>query len=227
MQKANSTKQREVMVERYIRAGYLVSEELIEAMRRVRRELFMPKPYVRYAYHNHPYPIPGNGRQTISAPHTYGLFYEALELKRGDKLLEVGTGSGYGAALAKKVVGEEGKVVTIEINRETYEFGKENLRGAGYDDVLVVHSDGSKGYAEEAPYSKICVTAACPQIPQPLKDQLNAPGKLISPVGPPPALYAQDLILLEKDEEGRITSKPISKVVYVPLTGEHGWKNPK
>ncbi len=104
------------MVERYIQMGYIKSPSIKEAMKNVPRELFMPKNLLQYAYFDEPYPIPGDGRQTISAPYTYPLFYEPLELRRGDKLLEVGMGSGYGAALAHEVVGEKGLVVTVEIN---------------------------------------------------------------------------------------------------------------
>lgn len=217
-------RQREGMVKRYQTLGYLHSERMAKAMRRVPRELFMPQAYVEYAYHDQPFPIPGDGRQTISAPYTYAMFYEALDLKRGDKVFEVGTGSGYGAALARERVGGTGRVVTMEINTLTYHFGRKNLENAGYRDMVLVCGDGSKGYPEEAPYDKICVTAACPRIPKPLKDQLKIAGKLIAPVGSWSPLTGQDLILLTKSMTGKLRTNTIAKVVYVPLKGEYGWK---
>lgn len=216
-------KQREEMVDRYQRRGYVHSERMAEALRTVPRELFMPQKHLKYAYHDHPFPIPGDGDQTISAPYTYAMFYESLQLEPGDHFLEVGTGSGYGAALAKELVGEEGKVVTIETNALTFGFGKKNLEDAGYQDITVICGDGSKGYPQDAPYDKICVTAACPEIPQPLKDQLKIPGRLVAPVGPPSPYIGQDLILLEKSE-AQTTTETIARVIYVPLKGEHGWK---
>jgi protein-L-isoaspartate(D-aspartate) O-methyltransferase len=211
------------MVERYVRMGYVRTGWMEKALKKVPRELFMPRELRRYAYEDEPYPIPGDGRQTISAPYTYALFYEPLELRRGDRFLEVGMGSGYGAALAYEVIGEEGLVVTVEINEETYRFGKGNLLRAGYGNVVTVLGDGSKGYPPLAPYDKICVTAACPRIPNPLRSQLKAPGRLVAPVGPLNRWLGQDLTLLMKDENGRIQVKKLSKVVYVPLQGEFGW----
>lgn len=204
--------------------GYIRSDRVVDAMKRVPRELFMPSSYKEYAYHDQPFPIPGDGRQTISAPYTYAMFYEPLDLKNGEKVLEVGTGSGYGAALARKLVGEEGKVVTVEVNATTYQFGKENIENAGYNDIIMVLGDGSKGYPEEAPYDKICVTAACPVIPEPITKQLRTPGRLVAPVGTPSPLIGQNLVLLNKDESGKTTVEVLDRVIYVPLTGEFGWK---
>lgn len=212
------------MIERYIRLGYLKSPAMIDAMRKVPRELFMPEALREYAYYDEPYPIPGDGRQTISAPYTYPLFYEPLDLRVGDRFLEIGMGSGYGAALARELVGDEGLVATIEINRDTYEFGVKNLKKAGYRDVVAVLGDGSKGCPKYAPYNKICITAACPKIPQPLLKQLDKPGRLIAPVGPLSSLIGQDLTLLIRDERGDERVERLTKVVYVPLQGEYGWK---
>lgn len=220
---SNFQKQREKMVDRYRRKGYVHSEEVAEALRTVPRELFIPRKSRKYAYRDQPFPIPGDGNQTISAPYTYAMFYESLNLQPGEHLLEVGTGSGYGAALAKELVGKEGKVVTIENNSITFGFGKKNLEKAGYEEIEAVCGDGSKGYPKEAPYDKICITAACPEIPQPLKDQLKTPGRLVAPVGSTSTYTGQDLILLKK-REGKTTTKKVARVRYVPLKGEYGWK---
>lgn len=211
------------MVQRYRAQGYIKTERMARAMLKVPRELFVEPEYMEYAYIEQPLPIPGDGRQTISAPYMYPIFYEALELREGHKVLEVGAGSGYGAALAREIVGPKGLVVTIEINPTTYRFALENLRRTGYEDVIVVLGDGSLGYPEMAPYDAICVTAACPDIPKPLIEQLSSPGKLIAPVGHTCDIFGQDLILLEKDEKGRTSSRALMKVAYVPLIGKYGW----
>lgn len=211
------------MVRRYQRAGYIKTDAMTEAVMRVPREEFMAPSYVNYSYVDQPFPIPGDGRQTISAPYMYPVFYEPLGLKAGEKLLEVGAGSGYGAALARELVGPEGLVVSIEINPKTFNFARENLNRTGYQDVVLILGDGSLGYPEMAPYDAICITAACPEVPQPLIDQLDAPGRLMAPVGGSYSLYGQDLVLLEKGAEGLMEKKTLMKVSYVPLTGEYGY----
>jgi protein-L-isoaspartate(D-aspartate) O-methyltransferase len=220
---ADFSERRVQMVQRYLRAGYIKSDSMAEAVRRVPREEFMDPAYIEYAYVDQPFPIPGDGKQTISAPYMYPVFYEPLSLVEGNRVLEVGAGSGYGAALAQALVGSTGLVVSIEINETTFGFARENLDRTGYGDVVLVHGDGSLGYPEEAPYDAICVTAACPAIPQPLIEQLGVPGKLMAPVGGSYSIYGQDLVLLEKDVDGVIGERVLMKVSYVPLTGEYGY----
>ncbi|RLI14285.1 protein-L-isoaspartate O-methyltransferase [Candidatus Bathyarchaeota archaeon] len=215
--------QRRRMVQRYMRLGYIKTDAMARAMLRVPREEFMDPAYVEYAYVDQPFPIPGDGRQTISAPYMYPVFYEPLQLKRGDRVLEVGAGSGYGAALAWELVAPDGLVVSIEINPVTYRFARENLKRTGYDKVILILGDGSLGYPPEAPYDAICITASCPDIPPPLIEQLASPGRLMAPVGSPNSLFGQDLVLLEKDERGRIPRRKMMKVAYVPLIGKYGW----
>lgn len=211
------------MVQRYRRLGYIKTDAMARAMLRVPREEFMDPAYVEYAYVDQPFPIPGDGRQTISAPYMYPVFYEPLQLKRGDRVLEVGAGSGYGAALAWELVAPDGLVISIEINPVTYRFARENLKRTGYDKVILILGDGSLGYPPEAPYDAICITASCPDIPPPLIEQLASPGRLMAPVGTPNSLFGQDLVLLEKDERGRIRRRKLMKVAYVPLIGKYGW----
>lgn len=198
---------------------------MAKAMSKVKRELFMPEKYKEQAYvhRNQAFPIPPyTSRQTISAPGTYPMFYEPLKLRRGDRFLEIGTGSGYGAALAREIVAREGKVITIERNEVTYKFGKQNLQKAGYQDILVIHGDGTKGYPPEAPYQKICVTASFTKVPEPLKNQLAKLGRLIMPIGP--TWLGQELTLLKKSREGRFTRESKGAVTYVPLTGKYGYE---
>lgn len=214
---------RKQMVRRYKRAGYIKSDAMERAVLRVPREEFMDPSYVEYAYVDQPFPIPGDGGQTISAPYMYPIFYEPLGLREGEKLLEIGAGSGYGAALARELVGPTGLVVSIEINANTYRFAVQNLERTGYGDVKLILGDGSLGHAEDAPYDAICVTAACPEIPNPLLDQLQAPGRLMAPVGDSYSFFGQDLVLLLKDGDGRLRRSSLMKVSYVPLTGEYGW----
>jgi protein-L-isoaspartate(D-aspartate) O-methyltransferase len=217
------SEQRKEMVKRYTRAGYVKSQAMAEAMLQVPREEFMDPGYREYSYYDQPFPIPGDGRQTISAPYMYPVSYEPLGLREGMRLLEVGAGSGYGAALARELVGETGLVVAIEINAVTYDFARMNLERAGYGEVKLVLGDGSLGYAEEAPYDAISVTAASPRVPEPLVEQLRAPGRLVGPVGGD-RYMGQDMMLLEKDESGRVSERSLMKVVYVPLLGEYGWR---
>lgn len=217
------SEQRKEMVKRYTRAGYISSQAMADAMLRVPREEFMDPRYRKYSYYDQPFPIPGDGRQTISAPYMYPVSYEPLGVGEGMRVLEVGAGSGYGAALAWELVGEVGLVVAVEINPVTYEFARENLERTGYGEVKLVHGDGSMGHPEDAPYDAVSITAACPEVPPPLIEQLKAPGRLVGPVGGD-RYTGQDMLLLVKDELGRVSERSLMKVVYVPLLGEHGWR---
>ena len=174
-------KERNKKVKQLIKQGYLKSERIKAAMLKVRREDFIPKPYKDYAHREVPLPLPGE-KATISCPHSYPLFYEPLGLDRGHKFLEVGLGSGYGAAIAREVVGSDGLVVSIDIDPLTFEFARKNLENSGYKDVILVKGDGGLGYPKFSPYDRVSVTAACIRIPPYLMEQLNIGGKLIAPI---------------------------------------------
>jgi protein-L-isoaspartate(D-aspartate) O-methyltransferase len=214
---ADLRREREAKVAELARRGLLRSERLRRAMLAVRREDFIPPPYRDHAYEEIPLPLPGE-RATISCPHSYPLFYEPLGLGEGHRFLEVGIGSGYGTALALEVVGPRGMVVAIDIDATTLAFARENLHRAGYADAILVHGDGGLGYAERAPYDRICVTAACPAVPPPLIGQLAARGRLIAPVL---ERGRQRLTLLEQAADG-IRSTIITDVLYVSLRGRYG-----
>jgi protein-L-isoaspartate(D-aspartate) O-methyltransferase len=210
-------KEREQKVRQLIAEGLLRSERIRSALLAVPREEFIPPGYRDYAYQEVPLPLPGT-RATISCPHSYPLFYEPLGLDAGHWFMEIGLGSGYGAAVAREVVGPTGLVVAIEIDPVTYEFGKRNLERAGYNDVRVVLGDGGLGHAECAPYDRICITAACGEVPAPLLEQLSVGGKLIAPIE---EQGIQNLTLLGKGERG-ISRQTVCEVLYIPLRGRYG-----
>ena len=192
-----------------ISQGYLHSPKIIEAMEKIRREDFLPPEMRRFAWDDHPLPI-GFG-QTISAPHMYAFMLEAANVKPGDNVLEIGTGSGYGAALLSFLCGKKGKVTSIERISGLVEFAEKNLEKCELR-ADVLQGDGSKGYDKNAPYDKIIVTAACDSIPPALVEQLKTGGKLLIPVG----IYFQDLILVEKSGSG-IKETALMPVIFVPL----------
>jgi protein-L-isoaspartate(D-aspartate) O-methyltransferase len=210
-------REREAKIAELGRRGLLRSERLRRAMLIVRREDFIPSRYRDHAYEEVPLPLPGE-RATISCPHSYPLFYEPLGLGEGHRFLEVGVGSGYGTSLAREVVGREGLVVAIDIDATTLAFARENLQRAGHTDVVLVHGDGGLGYPEHAPYDRICVTAACPDVPPPLIQQLTARGRLIAPVLDG---TRQRLTLLEKTM-GSVRRTILADVLYVSLQGRYG-----
>ncbi len=195
-----------------------LSEKVYKAIAKVPRHLFVPQRYRIEAYVDTPLPI-GFG-QTISAPHMVAIMCDLLDLKRGEKVLEIGTGCGYHAAVVAEIVGKEGKVITIERIPELAEMAKTNLKALGYDNVVVIVGDGSKGYEPEAPYDKIYVTAAAPDIPKPLLEQLKPGGKMVIPVGD----SIQWLYVVEKDEKGEVRKWNWGSVRFVPLKGEYGFK---
>lgn len=199
--------------------GFLRSPRLKAAMLKVPREAFIPPLYRDYAYHEVPLPLPGEA--TISCPHSYPLFYEALKLDLGHRFLEIGTGSGYGAALAWEVVGPDGLVVTMEIDLETYAFARDNLHRLGYPQIVLVNGDGSKGYPPLAPYDCICFTAAAPEVPPPLLEQLVVGGRIIGPVGQPGQI--QELVLVARRGENQWQQSVVTTVAYIPLRGRFGY----
>lgn len=215
--RAELRREREHKVRWLVRQGLLRSERVKAAMLKVPREDFIPRLYRDYAYQEVPLPLPGENA-TISCPHSYPLFYEALGLDEGDRFLEVGLGSGYGAALAREIVGSKGLVVSLEIDPLTFAFARHNLEEAGYRDIVLANSDGGLGWPELAPYDRICITAACPEVPPPLIEQLAPGGRLAAPVRTP---EGQDLVILGKVADGT-RSRVVCQVLYIPLRGKYG-----
>ncbi len=217
--------ERKRLVEMLKREGIIRSKKVERALLNVPRELFVPENYRDLAYADTPLPI-GKG-QTISAPHMVALMTELLNLDEGMKVLEIGTGSGYQAAVIAEIVAPKnskkpGKVITIERIPELAEFARRNLERAGYiDRVKVVVGDGTLGYPKEAPYDRIIVTAAAPDIPKPLLEQLKPGGRMVIPVG---NKYLQYLYIVDKTPSGKITINKDIPCVFVPLIGKYGWK---
>lgn len=204
---------REHMVTFDIEERGVLDPEVRRAMRSVPRHEFVPTDYTDMAYADRPLPI-GYG-QTISQPYIVGAMTELLRLKQGDRVLEIGTGSGYQAAILAELTDE---VYSVEIIEALYKRATETLQRLGYHQVKTRHVDGYYGWEEHAPYDAIIVTCAPDHIPQPLISQLKDGGRLVIPVGPPGSY--QTLWLIEKQGE-KVVSKQVMGVVFVPLTGEH------
>lgn len=209
--------ERVAKVRSLVAQGLLRTPRIKEALLKVPREDFIPPDYRDYAYLEVPLPLPGT-QATISCPHSYPLFYEALGLEEGHRFLEIGLGSGYGAAVAREVVGADGLVVSVEIDPATFAFGKSNLERAGYADIVLVQGDGGLGYPAMSPYDRIAITAACAEIPAPLVAQLKTDGRLIAPVT---KNAAQILTLVEK-RAASAQRRVLCEVRYVPLRGLYG-----
>jgi len=203
------------MVEQQISARGVSDERVLEAMRDVERHLFVPEELREYAYSDRPLPI-GEG-QTISQPYVVAFMTEKLDLERSDKVLEVGTGSGYQAAVLGEICDN---VWTIEVNGLLAEKAARTLRDNGYDNVHVRHGDGYLGWPEEAPFDAIIVTCAPSDVPKPLEQQLAEGGRMIIPVG---AGFGQELVLLVKSG-GKLVRRAVLPVRFVPMVNEEGDK---
>ncbi|MBS3815588.1 MAG: protein-L-isoaspartate(D-aspartate) O-methyltransferase [Hadesarchaea archaeon] len=209
----------EELVERLQRMGYLKTPRIIDAFRNVLREKFVPEKMKDDAYLDQPFPI-GRG-QTISAPSMIAIMLEVLQPREGDKVLEIGTGSGYNAALMAEIIGKSGELYTMERLKEISEFGRSNLEKIGYESINVITGDGTQGYEKEAPWDKILVTACAPKIPSALINQLKINGKIAAPVGQ--NYMAQTLTLVEKIGKDEVKKEKHGGCSFVPLIGENGW----
>ena len=201
------------MVENTIAARDVTDPDVLDAMRTVPRHLFVLPDYIEMAYRDHPLPI--DYGQTISQPYIVAWMTELLELKPGEKVLEIGTGSGYQAAVLAELEGVE--VYTIEIVPELAEIAADRLDGLGYSDIEVKQGDGYYGWPEYAPFDAIIVTAAPDHLPAPLVEQLVEGGRLVVPIGPPGGY--QSLWKFVK-EGGEVTAYNMGGVRFVPFTGE-------
>ena len=217
------TKSREAMVNTIQKEvestkGYLgidrLKESVVNAMSKVERHRFVPPEMRRYAYENRPLPI-GHG-QTISQPYIVAIMTDLLDINGSDKVLEIGTGSGYQAAVLAEIAEE---VYTVEVIRDLGVEAAKRLKSLGYNNIKTKISDGYYGWEEYAPYDAIIVTAASGSIPPPLLKQLRPGGRMIIPVGA--FSRVQHLVLIKKEKDGKITTRQILPVRFVPLTRKH------
>ena len=207
---------RESMVVNQVAARGVRSENVLNAMREVPRELFVPNKLAEFAYDDSPLRIEAG--QTISQPYIVALMTEALGLRGGEKVLEIGAGSGYAAAVLSEIAGE---VYTIETIEELAKSAASILAKLGYDNVQVLHGDGTLGWQEHAPYDGIVVTAGGPEVPESLKQQLKIGGRMIIPIGK--HKHFQELIRVTRISETRFQSEDLADVRFVPLIGAQGW----
>ena len=209
-------KERERLEKQLQRDGRILSNDVEDAFLAVPREEFIPNKQKPYSYVDKPLDIGSN--QTISAPHMVAIMVEAIDLKKGQKILEIGAGSGYHAAIVAHIVGKEGKVISVERIESLAESAKEHLNKAGIRNVEVIVGDGSMGLEQYAPYDHIYVTCAAPLIPKPLIDQLKNGGSLLIPVGD----RICDLQKITK--KGDETSvENLGGCAFVPLIGKNGF----
>ncbi len=213
---ADYAKLRRIMVADHIAARGVSSKLVLDAMGSVPREAFLPEHLREFSYDDTPLPI-GEG-QTISQPYIVAFMVEALALEGGEKVLEIGAGSGYAAAILSRIAGE---VYTVERIGELAARASEKLADLGYKNVHVLHADGTQGWPEHAPYDAIIVAAGGPQVPKTLKAQLKVGGRLVIPVGSDPR--GQELVRVTRVSEDEYKTEDIADVRFVPLVGAEGW----
>jgi len=189
---------------------------VVAAMGAIEREKFVPAEYAHVAYADQPLPI-GFG-QTISQPYIVAYMTEALALTGGERVLEIGTGCGYAAAVLAEIVD---KVITVECVAELAKGARKRLVRLGYKNVVVITGDGTKGSIENAPYDAIIVTAGGPEVPQSLRDQLKIGGRMVIPVGPIETF--QKLVRVTRNSKEEFTEESLCEVRFVPLIGTEGW----
>jgi protein-L-isoaspartate(D-aspartate) O-methyltransferase len=210
-------REREAMVERQLKRRGISEQHILDAFLAVPREAFIGTDYAHLAYGDHPLPIEAG--QTISQPYIVALMIQASEIVPGDRVLEVGAGSGYAAAVIGRIAGT---VIGIERQPELAEGARGRLERLGYGNVEIVEGDGTRGWPDAAPYDAILAAASGSHVPQPLIDQLVPGGRLVMPLGDPG--WVQELVKVIKRADGTIERTSLGGVRFVPLIGEEGWK---
>lgn len=196
-----------------------LKESELNAFKDINREDFIPAALKSRAYEDNPLPLLRG--KTISQPTTVMIMTHALELKPEEKIFEVGTGSGYQAAIIAKIVGNKGKVITNEIVPELVSFAKQNLNKANIKNVKVYENDGAKGMSNEAPFDKIIITAACKEFPKPLLKQLKPKGIIVGPVG---TEYEQEMVKGIKDKNDKLQLEFLGPFLFTPMYGKYGFE---
>jgi protein-L-isoaspartate(D-aspartate) O-methyltransferase len=210
--------EREAMVEQQLKRRGITERAILDAFLEVPREAFVSPEYAHLAHGDHPLPIEAG--QTISQPYIVGLMIQAAGIAPGDKVLEVGAGSGYAAAVIGRIAA---KVIAIERQHDLVEVARERLARLGYDNVTIFEGDGTKGCAEEAPFDAILAAASGSHVPKPLLDQLADGGCIVMPLGSPG--WVQELVRVSKRPDGTVDRENLGGVRFVPLIGEEGWKD--
>jgi protein-L-isoaspartate(D-aspartate) O-methyltransferase len=210
--------EREAMVDRQLRPRGITEKTILDAFLEVPREEFVSADYAHLAYGDHPLPIEAN--QTISQPYIVALTIQAAGIGLRDKVLEVGAGSGYAAAVISRIAA---KVIAIERQHDLVEVARKRLKRLGYGNVEIVEGDGTKGCPDEAPFDAIVAAASGSHVPQPLIDQLADGGSIVMPVGDPG--WVQELIKVTKGPGGKLIQQNLGGVRFVPLIREEGWKD--
>jgi protein-L-isoaspartate(D-aspartate) O-methyltransferase len=210
--------EREAMVDRQLRRRGITDKRILDAFREIPREAFIGAEYAHAAYGDHPLPI--EAQQTISQPYIVALMIEAAGIGLRDKVLEVGAGSGYAAAVISRIAG---KVIAIERQHELVEVARGRMTRLGLDNVEIVEGDGTRGCPEHAPFDAILAAASGSHVPRPLTEQLADGGRLVMPVGNPGSV--QQLVKVTKADDGSLRQSNLGEVRFVPLIGEEGWKD--
>lgn len=216
MMTENSQALRDQMVDRQLAKRGIHDQAVLDAMRKVPREEFVPDRMAEFAYEDSALPI--EAEQTISQPYIVALMTQALELERGERVLEIGTGSGYAAAVLAEIAEN---VYTVERHQALVDNARERFQQLGYTNIRVRQGDGTLGWSENAPYDAIVVTAGGPNIPEPLRKQLAVGGRLVIPTGDIPRM--QELVRLRRLSEDEYRRESLGGVRFVPLIGEAGW----
>ena len=194
-----------------------INPELLLAFAQIPREMFVPPQLQRFAYEDRS--LPTIRQQSISQPSTIMMMMQALELQPGEKVLEVGAGVGYQAALLATIVGKNGKVVSLEVIPELVQIARQNLARLNIHHVTILEGDGGEGYPEQAPYDRMIITAACPAIPEPLLSQLREGGTIVAPVGD----LTGQVMVKGVNVQGKLEFEFLGPFLFVPLKGRHGF----
>ena len=210
--------EREAMVERQLKRRGISEPEILDAFRAVPREAFISDEHAHLAYGDHPLPI--EAKQTISQPYIVALMIQAAAIKPGDTVLEVGSGSGYAAAVISRIAA---KVVGIERQHQLVGISRDRLRRLCYDNVEIVEGDGTRGWPDGAPFDAILAAASGSHVPDPLIAQLSPGGRLVMPIGEPG--WVQELVKVTKQDDGILLQENLGGVRFVPLIGEEGWSD--
>jgi protein-L-isoaspartate(D-aspartate) O-methyltransferase len=210
--------EREAMVRRQLRSRGITRQTVLDAFLEVPREAFVGSEYGHLAYGDHPLPIEAG--QTISQPYIVALMIDAAGIKSGDTVLEVGTGSGYAAAVIGRIAS---KVIGIERQHELVEIARERMKHLGYANVEIFEGDGTRGWPDLAPYDAILAAASGSHVPGPLVDQLKIGASIVMPIGEPASV--QRLVRATRRKDGTLEQSDLGSVRFVPLIGKEGWND--